>query len=596
MSTQIQIVRHLTCLCGFSLILSLHAASAQGLDTITNTATGGQQWETPAEIREGLQKQLTNLAIYLVQPGGENKPAGSREWAGKALALASTIYPEDKQKVAVLQFQLAHNVTPQPVSSYNLKSETERMFALATTLSQSQKKFESRLANYLVELIAQADPLNEPAVTKFVSMPESNGPNDWSRIGYTPAPTPPAAGNTATATATTSNTIVSHPISSSNTPETPLLLHKSSISSLLITEAASGTLVGQVNDLIASVQKVNTDKTLEVSFNQEVGDEMKTSLQEAVRMIEAKIPDRSVGFTATLGFEDKYTPKDGGSAGTACSLLILSLLQGTVLDEKAAVTGDITADGKVRKIGGVAEKIGAAQAAKCTLVAIPDTNAPDIEDMLVMRPSDILTNIQIFSIKDIDQAKELACKDRSEPLKQSMELFQKLAESINSGHSISAPDTREQLNKVLGLTPNHLSARFLLQKSLGRIPARMSLEGSLREIFSASSYFTPAIFNKNIERDASPQMITVRKYSPEQYQGALDKLNSLNFKVDPRVSNIQDAIYDFVNVWQKIAESNSSSKDTTLKGKLLENRNKVLDELSRLQYDDKAITELIRSN
>ncbi|NJK91598.1 MAG: hypothetical protein HC904_07110 [Blastochloris sp.] len=230
-------------------------------------------------------------------------------------------------------------------------------------------------------------------------------------------------------------------------------------------------------------------------------------------------------------------------------------------------------------------------------MAIPETNVPDMLDMMVLRPVDVFHEIQIFSIKDMDEAKALAVLPRSENVKEAIRLFDELSPQLKGGLGASAlrqPATREKLQAILKLAPNHVSAQCLLTESMGQRPVKLSLQGSLNEIFSSSSYFLPTIFSK-LARDADPDYVTVSNFSPEVYRGTLEKLNNLNFKVDAKTNNILNTMYDFVNLWKAIAEA-PRGKAKGMKGELLEARAKVLDELAHLQYDKEAIDEIIRGN
>ncbi len=71
-------------------------------------------------------------------------------------------------------------------------------------------------------------------------------------------------------------------------------------------------------------------------------------------------------------------PVDGPSAGAAMALAALSALTGRKVDGTAAVTGEITGQGRVRAVGGVPEKVAAAKRAGLQRVYIPQENAQEI--------------------------------------------------------------------------------------------------------------------------------------------------------------------------------------------------------------------------
>lgn len=74
-------------------------------------------------------------------------------------------------------------------------------------------------------------------------------------------------------------------------------------------------------------------------------------------------------------------PVDGPSAGAAMALAALSALTGKAVDGCAAVTGEITVQGRICAVGGVAEKVHAARRAGLERVYIPADNATETEGM-----------------------------------------------------------------------------------------------------------------------------------------------------------------------------------------------------------------------
>jgi ATP-dependent Lon protease len=92
-------------------------------------------------------------------------------------------------------------------------------------------------------------------------------------------------------------------------------------------------------------------------------------------------------------------PKDGPSAGITMVTAIVSLVSGRPVSEEVAMTGEVTLTGQVLPIGGVREKVLAAQRAGVGTVILPKENEPDLEDL----PAETRKGLEFVLAEHVDE-------------------------------------------------------------------------------------------------------------------------------------------------------------------------------------------------
>jgi ATP-dependent protease La len=116
----------------------------------------------------------------------------------------------------------------------------------------------------------------------------------------------------------------------------------------------------------------------------QLGDVMKESAQLAVSLVKHMFPESAPLFEKNdlhIHVPDGSTPKDGPSAGVTLTTAIASLVTGKAVPSTVAMTGEVSLRGGVNAIGGLPEKLMAAQRAGVERVFIPEDNVDDLRDV-----------------------------------------------------------------------------------------------------------------------------------------------------------------------------------------------------------------------
>ncbi len=106
------------------------------------------------------------------------------------------------------------------------------------------------------------------------------------------------------------------------------------------------------------------------------------------------------------------TPKDGPSAGVAMVSAIVSVMTGIPVRRDVAMTGEITLRGRVLPIGGLKEKLLAAQRGGIKTVLIPEENAKDLVEI----NESIKKGLEIIPVTRMDEVLARALTRTPEPI------------------------------------------------------------------------------------------------------------------------------------------------------------------------------------
>jgi ATP-dependent Lon protease len=138
----------------------------------------------------------------------------------------------------------------------------------------------------------------------------------------------------------------------------------------------------------------------------QLGDVMKESAQAALTYIRSNTSKFEIDeeyfekHEFHLHIPEGAIPKDGPSAGLAMSLALLSLIKDRPVRFDVAMTGEITIRGEVYAIGGLNEKLLAAQRNRISKVIIPKDNFKDLAEI----PEKVKNGLEIVAISTVEEA------------------------------------------------------------------------------------------------------------------------------------------------------------------------------------------------
>ncbi|WP_176215787.1 endopeptidase La [Mycobacterium avium] len=165
---------------------------------------------------------------------------------------------------------------------------------------------------------------------------------------------------------------------------------------------ATGLAVTGLGGDVLYIEAGATDGEPGLQLTGQLGDVMKESAQIALSYVRShaaalgvdpKALDRRIHVHVPAG----AVPKDGPSAGVTMVTALVSMATGRQVRSDVGMTGEVTLNGRVLPIGGVKQKLLAAQRAGLSTVFIPSRNEPDLDDV----PAEVLEAVTVTPMTDV---------------------------------------------------------------------------------------------------------------------------------------------------------------------------------------------------
>jgi ATP-dependent Lon protease len=145
-----------------------------------------------------------------------------------------------------------------------------------------------------------------------------------------------------------------------------------------------------------------------------LGDVMKESAKAALTYARTNAPKLGIDgefwkdTDIHVHIPEGAIPKDGPSAGITIATAVISALSGRPVRRDIALTGEITLRGTVLGIGGLNEKILAAQRFGIRRVVIPAENEKDLKEL----PPPLRKGMEIFQVKQMDEVLDMVLLEK----------------------------------------------------------------------------------------------------------------------------------------------------------------------------------------
>ena len=153
---------------------------------------------------------------------------------------------------------------------------------------------------------------------------------------------------------------------------------------------------------ILYIETMFTPGSGKITVTGQLGDVMKESAQLAISLVKHMFPQSAPLFEKNdlhIHVPDGATPKDGPSAGVTLTTAIASLVTGKAVPATIAMTGEVSLRGGVNAIGGLPEKLMAAQRAGVERVFIPEDNVDDLRDV----PEEVRKALTITPVRAVTE-------------------------------------------------------------------------------------------------------------------------------------------------------------------------------------------------
>ncbi|CDZ75508.1 Lon protease [Peptoniphilus sp. ING2-D1G] len=177
--------------------------------------------------------------------------------------------------------------------------------------------------------------------------------------------------------------------------------------------SVTGLAWTQVGGVTLEVETTIMQGSGKIQLTGQLGDVMKESAMAAISYIAGNAdyykvdPEFRNKYDIHIHVPEGAVPKDGPSAGVTIIISVLSALTKRKVYHDVAMTGEITLRGRVMAIGGLKEKLLAADRMGIKRVIVPYENKKDIREI----EENVIKNLEIHYVKNVKEVAKIALKE-----------------------------------------------------------------------------------------------------------------------------------------------------------------------------------------
>lgn len=200
----------------------------------------------------------------------------------------------------------------------------------------------------------------------------------------------------------------------------PAPFKKKNVDATMNIGCATGLAWTELGGDILDIETTTVPGKGELTLTGQLGDVMQESAQAALSYVRSRAEEFGIkkAFFAShdihVHIPEGATPKDGPSAGITMCTALVSALTSIPIKPAIAMTGEVTLRGRVLPVGGLKEKILAAQQHGITTICLPEENR---EEVLKIK-KEFNEDINLHFVKTMDEVLGIAlnatpCKTKS---------------------------------------------------------------------------------------------------------------------------------------------------------------------------------------